>query len=193
MAKKRSDRLTEQQLEDFRLRLREVLGAESETQFARRANLAKSGLNRILKDGTPSMDVLIAIADAGGVNVGWLANGKGAKFLNNDTYADATHRHQGQPIAAVTTAQEDRFHKGLPLKRGIMTIVSEVHSDAGIFLPPDEVALIGMEIYAELKSTVADLDDAEEVDLALAHIRHKLKRSALNAIQNPGLGKAEAS
>jgi len=51
------------------------MAGASEAAFAEKANISQSGLNRILNGGLPSLDVLIAIAVAGGVNLEWLARG----------------------------------------------------------------------------------------------------------------------
>lgn len=51
------------------------MAGDTEAAFADRANISKSGLNRILNGGLPSLDVLVAIADAGGVTLEWLARG----------------------------------------------------------------------------------------------------------------------
>jgi transcriptional regulator with XRE-family HTH domain len=60
----------------FHTRLKQLIGKESESRFAKRAGIAKSGLNRILKGGTPTLDILIAIANAAKVSIDWLATGK---------------------------------------------------------------------------------------------------------------------
>ncbi|MBK5962159.1 hypothetical protein CCR97_28795 [Rhodoplanes elegans] len=52
------------------------MGNETQAAFAARADISQSALNRILNGGDPSLDTLIAIANAGGVSVGWLATGE---------------------------------------------------------------------------------------------------------------------
>lgn len=76
MARKRQDRLDELDLAGFHARLSEVLGDESETSFAARAKVSKSGLNRVVNGGMPSLDMLIAIASTAGVSIDWLATGR---------------------------------------------------------------------------------------------------------------------
>src|SRR5215213_824245 len=63
----------------FHSRLSQIVDDESESSFARRAGIAKSGLNRLLKGGKPTLDVLIAIANAAAVSVEWLATGAEAR------------------------------------------------------------------------------------------------------------------
>lgn len=72
-AKKTSGQTAER--DSFHARLRQVIGDESETSFSKRAGIAKSGLNRILRGGTPTLDVLIAIAETADVSIDWLATG----------------------------------------------------------------------------------------------------------------------
>lgn len=76
MARKRVDRIDFVDLDGFHERLATVLAGESETSFAARARISKSGLNRVLRGGMPSLDVLAAIASTAGVSIDWLATGR---------------------------------------------------------------------------------------------------------------------
>ena len=67
---------TENELKD---RLREAIGDESQASFARRAGVAESVFRKYLAGAQPSTDRLVAIADAAGVNIAWLAAGRGPK------------------------------------------------------------------------------------------------------------------
>jgi hypothetical protein len=61
-------------------RLREVIGDESVSSFARRCNIGESVIRGYLADGKrPGVDYLVALADAGGVTVEWLATGLGPR------------------------------------------------------------------------------------------------------------------
>lgn len=63
---------------DFHDRLRYLLTREkSASAFARKAGLSQSGLHRIEAGGDPTLKTLVAIADAAGVPVQWLATGEG--------------------------------------------------------------------------------------------------------------------
>lgn len=69
----------------FVFRLREVIGDEAISAFARRCNVGKGGigegtLRNILGGAWPRTDNLVAIADAGGVTVDWLSTGRLPKF-----------------------------------------------------------------------------------------------------------------
>lgn len=76
MTKDSKKHSSKKELESFHIRLRQSIGNESETGFAQRAGIAKSGLNRILRGGTPTLNVLVAIANAAQVSIDWLATGK---------------------------------------------------------------------------------------------------------------------
>lgn len=60
-------------------RLREILGEESVSSFSRRCAVPESTLRNILDGALPRADILVAIADAGGVTVDWLATGRPPK------------------------------------------------------------------------------------------------------------------
>lgn len=62
----------------FHDRLNHLLAREkSASAFARKAGLSQSGLHRIEAGGDPTLKTLVAIADAAGVTVQWLATGEG--------------------------------------------------------------------------------------------------------------------
>lgn len=63
--------------DEFVKRLNEVVGDENASAFSRRAGFRESVLRGYLSNGKrPGMDYLVAIADAGGVSVDWLATGR---------------------------------------------------------------------------------------------------------------------
>jgi len=61
-------------------RLREVIGEESVASFSRRCSIGDSTLRKYLDGAAPSAINLVAIADAGNVNIEWLAAGRGPKL-----------------------------------------------------------------------------------------------------------------
>lgn len=78
--------------ERFCDRLSLVIGNESVRSFALRANLSPPVIKKYVEnDSTPNVERLIAIAEAGGVTVEWLATGKGAKYPNE---VEQHHQHQ---------------------------------------------------------------------------------------------------
>lgn len=63
----------------FHDRLKYLLAKEKSTSaFARKAGLSQSGLHRIEAGGDPTLKTLIALADAAGVSIQWLATGQGS-------------------------------------------------------------------------------------------------------------------
>ena len=60
-------------------RFREVLGDESVSSFSRRCLVVEGTLRNILNGALPRTDILVAIADAAGVTVDWLATGRPPK------------------------------------------------------------------------------------------------------------------
>lgn len=64
---------------EFHDRLKYLLAKEKSTSaFARKAGLSQSGLHRIESGGDPTLKTLVAIANAAGVSVQWLATGQGS-------------------------------------------------------------------------------------------------------------------
>lgn len=60
-------------------RLAEAIGGISVSAFARQCGIVESTLRTYLNGAQPSTDRLVAMADAAGVNVLWLAAGRGPK------------------------------------------------------------------------------------------------------------------
>lgn len=80
---RKSDRrsLLEKQNSDLlRDRIRQLIGNGSARKFASMAGIPPSTLQRVLEGGRPNVDILVAIAQAGGVTVDWLATGEGPKW-----------------------------------------------------------------------------------------------------------------
>jgi len=66
--------------EAFAARVREILGDESTSSFARRCGVREGTIRNLCSAGAwPRTDNLIAIANAGNVLVDWLATGRGPK------------------------------------------------------------------------------------------------------------------
>ena len=61
-------------------RLRDMLGRESVTAFGRRCGIGEATLRKYFSGTLPNSDNLVAMADAGNVNIEWLAAGRGPKL-----------------------------------------------------------------------------------------------------------------
>lgn len=73
---RRTGTRTSPELEGLAERVRSLLrDGESQADFAARAGVSQAGLSGILRGAIPGIDVVIAIANAGGVSVEWLALG----------------------------------------------------------------------------------------------------------------------
>lgn len=64
----------------FSARVKEVIGGDSISSFSRRCGVVEGTLRNILAGAWPRTDNLVAIANAGGVTVDWLATGRLPKF-----------------------------------------------------------------------------------------------------------------
>lgn len=73
-------------VEGFSERLKIIVGNESVRSFCRRLGMSDRGFRAYL-DGKsyPSLEKLVAIADLGGVNLEWLATGKGGQYKEATT------------------------------------------------------------------------------------------------------------
>ncbi|MDD2883287.1 MAG: helix-turn-helix transcriptional regulator [Rhodoferax sp.] len=61
-------------------RLRDMLGQESVTAFGRRCGIGEATLRKYFSGTLPNSENLVAMADAGNVNIEWLAAGRGPKM-----------------------------------------------------------------------------------------------------------------
>lgn len=60
-------------------RIREAVGGESVLSFSRKCGISETAFRKYLGGAEPSTLRLVAIADAAGVNIAWLAAGRGPK------------------------------------------------------------------------------------------------------------------
>lgn len=59
------------------VRIKEVVGEESVSSFSRRCGISEAVIRSYISNGrSPSIDKAVAIAEAGGVTVDWLATGR---------------------------------------------------------------------------------------------------------------------
>jgi phage repressor protein C with HTH and peptisase S24 domain len=63
----------------FQQRLEELIDGESVHAFGKRAGINDTSMRAYLRDTMPGLDKLVAIAEAGGVTLDWLARGIGPK------------------------------------------------------------------------------------------------------------------
>lgn len=90
-------------LSGFRSRLREAIGNLSVNAFALKCGLAESLLRKYLSgESLPGLEKLVAIADAAGVTVEWLATGQKSATAASVETTDLTHVHV--PLFDVTAS-----------------------------------------------------------------------------------------
>jgi len=65
---------------ELAMRLRDMLGQESVTAFGRRCGIGEATLRKYFSGTLPNSENLVAMADAGNVNIEWLAAGRGPKL-----------------------------------------------------------------------------------------------------------------
>lgn len=116
-------------------RLREAMGDQSGTAFARRCGISEGAIRKYLLGASPSTENLIAMADAANVSIEWLAAGRGPK----------------QRGAAQATAPSHAPAPAVQLDTRILTraVTAVQEGLAGIKrpLPPDKHAALIMAAY----------------------------------------------
>lgn len=66
-------------VQDFGVRLADVIGDESVNSFAKRCGVSEGSIRNYLRDKVPGADIALQIADTAGVNFEWLVSGRGSK------------------------------------------------------------------------------------------------------------------
>ncbi|WP_299494917.1 S24 family peptidase [uncultured Shewanella sp.] len=75
---------SQKEVENFNLRLKELIGAQSISSFGQLIDASEGGIRKWLNNTSkPSFDKVVRIADECKVNLEWLATGKGAKDISN--------------------------------------------------------------------------------------------------------------
>lgn len=95
--------ITDDEFGHFVARIAMLVGEGSVRSFAHKAGLSPGTMHNILNGGFPRLDNLVAIANAGGVTLEWLATGRGSM-----TYFDANYSHEGN----IDTKNDSEFAIG---------------------------------------------------------------------------------
>lgn len=127
--------ITEKESDAFVARLREIIGDESVSAFARRCSVGEGTIRNILAGAWPRTDNLIAIADAANVTVDWLATGRLPK-----TRAELRN---GQAAPAVQPLDPARLRMAL-------TITEDSVAATGQTLTADQRANMVLAVYQRL-------------------------------------------
>lgn len=94
---------------------------ESQNAFARRCGIGDTTLRKYLAGAQPSSDRLVAMADAAGVSIEWLASGRGSRKRIGDLAAQGSPLSDRARLAIAVRAVEEGLaavgKKMLPAKK----------------------------------------------------------------------------
>lgn len=151
----------------FHRRLHEAVGRESQNSFAKRAGISQGTFNRIWNGGDPSLDSLIAISNAAGVTVGWLANGE----VQPDQARSGDDESVLTYVAVVASA--GRGAKSFDTSTGRRPFSTSVLQQLG--LEPSDVALLD----ARGQSMLPTISDG---DLLLVDVRKETSARPIDGL-----------
>ena len=160
-----------QRLTDVRL----ALGYPTRPPFAAVLNIPADTLGSYERGiREPDLSLLGIYGDRFGVNLNWLASGKGQMF--SEPEAEASRNLLCFPDLI------ERLHDR----------VADVYNDLGQKPPHRRIAREAASLYNELAKIVQDMGDAEMVEAALPMVTLELKRRLERAAAEPGTGKRSA-
>lgn len=154
-----------QRLRDIRARF----GDPERVDFASRLGISMGSLaNYERGDRVPDSDVLAGYARIG-VNLNWLVSGDGSMFVDDPREADL-----GVDVV-IMAKLHDR--------------VQAVYVQAKQKPPPRRITEEAALLYNQLKSSVSDMADPEEIEATLPRLEFELKKRLQKAEDEPGTGK----
>ncbi|WP_208978995.1 helix-turn-helix domain-containing protein [Stappia stellulata] len=164
---------------DLGFRLREVrrrLGDTPRAEFAKSLGFGKDSLALYERgENVPTAHVLAAYREKLGIDVNWLLTGAGEMF------ADPSKA----PASAAPSINPALFRK-------VGRLVTRVHKEEGIKLPPDAVLDEQADAYNALLARAEDPSDADELMALLTWLETRLKKRLRAATEEPGTGKQQA-
>jgi len=154
----------------FHDRLRKILEGEvSSSAFARRAGISQSGFHRIEKGGEPTLKTIIAIANAAGVSVQWLATG------DESAGGHASDAARGELDKWLFSRVIDGIRRTYEKVGGKLQTVNEVE--------------LGLEMYHQIMAVAESQEDQRG---ALLMALYQLERELLEKGRRPASGKQSA-
>ncbi|MDG3576014.1 helix-turn-helix transcriptional regulator [Rhizobium sp. YJ-22] len=170
--------------------IREEFGLDREELAARFVSVSAAAIaNYERGDNVPDANVLAAYHREFDVNLEWLITGEGEMFGKiGDT---GEKRRIEFPPTDTSTLGID--NPTLVLRRRIYRHVREAFVTSEKFVQEDAMAMVAMDLFAALTHQVKDLDDEEEVQLALAQLIYNLRKEISRTSANPGTTKRSAS
>ena len=133
-------------------RLREVIGDESVTAFARRCGVGESLMRAYLSGSIPTSDKLLAIADAASVSIEWLVAGRGPMLRRDLVAAQAAPAPPPTPAPAPTPAPSAINERHLSL-----AITAIEDGLGGLRVAPEKKAAMVLAAYKAIELSVAGL------------------------------------
>lgn len=125
-------RILELESDAFVARLKQVIGDRKLTWFAEECAVGESTLRNILSGAWPRTDLLVRIADAGGVTIDWLATGRPPRAR-----------------AELAALLKKGAPEGSELWRLAVEVVQEWQVKEGRLLPPEKF-MRALELLVEL-------------------------------------------
>jgi transcriptional regulator with XRE-family HTH domain len=126
-------------------------------------------------DREPAASVLAAYAEVFGANLNWLLTGEGEMFVDPSK----------APARATPSINPALF-------RQVGRLVTRVHKEEGIKLPPDAALDEQADAYNALLARAENPSDADELMALLAWLEARLKKRLRSAAAEPGTGKQQA-
>jgi transcriptional regulator with XRE-family HTH domain len=155
--------------------VRRKLGDPDRADFAEKLGISKNTLAYYERgERTPDAVMLAIYNELLGVNINWLATGKGEMFD-----AAGGVRMTVQLDAELLERLHDR--------------VAAIYHDVGQKPPQRRIAREAANLYNELAKVVQDMSDQEMVEAALPMVALEFKRRLERAAEEPGTGKRSAS
>lgn len=161
-------------------RLREIrraIGDPDRAAFAKKLGLSANSVSRYERgEQEPSYAAFAAYSEFFGANLNWLLTGEGEMF------ADASKAPAKPEPRGIDPA----------VFRQVGRLVTRVHKDEGIKLPPDAVLDEQADAYNALLARAEDPADPEELMALLPWLEARLKKRLRAALDEPGTGKHQA-
>ncbi|WP_137132100.1 helix-turn-helix transcriptional regulator [Rhizobium sp. FY34] len=155
--------------------VRRALGDPDRTEFADSLGISKNTLAYYERgERTPDAMTLAIYNERFGININWLATGKGDMFAPG---------HGNMATLQIDPDLMERLHDR----------VSAIFGEVGQKPPQRRIAREVAYLYNELAKVVRDMGDKEMLDAALPMLTLEFKRKLERAAAEPGTGKRSAS
>lgn len=107
---------------------------------------------------TPDADTLARYRELHGIDINWLVTGDGQMFVDLDK----------APKPQVVIEKS--------LMKKLARLAMRVYRDAGVKLPPEEIASEAADLFNDLVAKVTNIRDTGEVDAVFPQLEYRLKK-----------------